>query len=394
MRQPLEMETWFESDVVAKLNATTIPTNEYFIHCNDAAMELKDLFERCIANGDSTSCLLAGARFCGKSTLVRHVLRELVKEGFSFRYVVLSGLILDDDQAGMAEILRSINPQCGNSGNFGDLTKALRELSIPFFVILEEFELFAQRSKQSLLYCLFDACHSGEFPLVVVGETSRFNCIELLEKRVKSRFSQRIITMNGYSSFESFKRAALDWPFLSTSLYPFLSTNETVQKMLNSEWLNTRNPRNVHSQLVKALYSAGNRTEFEMNLQQQKVEDVFLAIAKELTPLCAGLLVCVKRLSAAREKSLTFEAVYSAYRAYVMANEGISPGWSVYCRAFEKLVELGLIAYASSGRNSNIPKEFRPISLCATPNLIDEYFLSSNQLELPTSLLRWAKSDT
>jgi len=386
------MGKWIEPELMARLNGAVIPSNDFFVHCDPALRELKSLFERCITTGESTSCLLTGARYCGKSTLIRHVLRELVKEGFSFRHVTISGLIHSNDQDALAEILQSIQSPYKNSSNC-NLRATLKDLNVPLFVILDEFELFAQHSRQSLLYCLFDACHSCEFPLVVVGETSRFNCIELLEKRVKSRFSQRIIIMEGYSTLDIFKRTVLDWPFHSTLLHSFLITNDTVQKILTSEWLNTRNPKNIHNQFIKALYSSDNQTEFESCLQCQISDDIFLNMAKELTPLCAGLLVCIKKMSGADEKSITFEAAYSAYRAYVMANEGISPDWSVYCRAFERLVELGFVCYVNCGRNTNVPKEFRPISLCITASLIDEYFLSSNQIQLPTSLLRWAKSE-
>jgi len=57
--------------------------------------------------------------------------------------------------------------------------------------ILEDLDVFARRSKQTLLYCLLDALQTSGMQAVVLGTTCRHDCMDLLEKRVKSRFSHR-----------------------------------------------------------------------------------------------------------------------------------------------------------------------------------------------------------
>eukprot|EP00897_Mesotaenium_endlicherianum_P002311 jgi/Mesen1/2107/ME000151S01375 len=57
--------------------------------------------------------------------------------------------------------------------------------------ILDEFDLFAQAPKQCLLYNLLDAMQSSEAQAAVVGVTCRLDADQLLEKRVRSRFSHR-----------------------------------------------------------------------------------------------------------------------------------------------------------------------------------------------------------
>lgn len=57
--------------------------------------------------------------------------------------------------------------------------------------ILEEFDLFCAHHNQTLLYNLFDVSQSAQAPICVLGVTCRLDVIELLEKRVKSRFSHR-----------------------------------------------------------------------------------------------------------------------------------------------------------------------------------------------------------
>lgn len=59
--------------------------------------------------------------------------------------------------------------------------------------ILEEFDLFCGHHNQTLLYNLFDVAQSAQAPICVLGLTCRLDVIELLEKRVKSRFSHRQI---------------------------------------------------------------------------------------------------------------------------------------------------------------------------------------------------------
>lgn len=57
--------------------------------------------------------------------------------------------------------------------------------------ILEEFDLFCAHHNQTLLYNLFDISQSAQAPICVLGITCRIDVIQLLEKRVKSRFSHR-----------------------------------------------------------------------------------------------------------------------------------------------------------------------------------------------------------
>ncbi|CAG2069063.1 unnamed protein product, partial [Timema podura] len=73
--------------------------------------------------------------------------------------------------------------QCLKSGHKG------HSKSVIF--VLEEFDLFCGHHNQTLLYNLFDVAQSAQAPICVVGVTARLDVTELLEKRVKSRFSHR-----------------------------------------------------------------------------------------------------------------------------------------------------------------------------------------------------------
>lgn len=76
--------------------------------------------------------------------------------------------------------------------------KRLLTLSRPTIVLVDAFDLFALHARQALLYCLLDtaqACQSsqGDKGLAIVGLTSRVDVVNLFEKRVKSRFSGRLL---------------------------------------------------------------------------------------------------------------------------------------------------------------------------------------------------------
>ncbi|CAO1620292.1 unnamed protein product [Sympodiomycopsis kandeliae] len=65
----------------------------------------------------------------------------------------------------------------------------------PLLITLDHFDLLTSRPRQALLYCLLDAVQSGTYQpgLAIIGMTRRIDTTDLLEKRVKSRFSHRII---------------------------------------------------------------------------------------------------------------------------------------------------------------------------------------------------------
>jgi origin recognition complex subunit 4 len=87
------------------------------------------------------------------------------------------------------------------------LISALPTLSRPTVLVLESFDLFAIHGRQALLYCLLDtvqSCRAGKDSkgIAVIGVTTRVDTINLLEKRVKSRFSGRMLLTAGPSTLD------------------------------------------------------------------------------------------------------------------------------------------------------------------------------------------------
>jgi len=65
----------------------------------------------------------------------------------------------------------------------------------PVFLFIEDFEVFARRTKQTLLYSLLDLTQSPDIHVAIVVTSTRVDCMDLLEKRLKSRFVSRHITL-------------------------------------------------------------------------------------------------------------------------------------------------------------------------------------------------------
>lgn len=78
----------------------------------------------------------------------------------------------------------------------------------PLIITLDDFDLFTARPRQAMLYCLLDAVQAASYGsgLAVVGLTGRVDTVDLLEKRVKSRFSHRILHVRPPGSWEVFER--------------------------------------------------------------------------------------------------------------------------------------------------------------------------------------------
>lgn len=62
--------------------------------------------------------------------------------------------------------------------------------------VIDEFDMFAAHPRQTLLYNLFDIAQSRKAPVAVLGCTTRLDVVEMLEKRVKSRFSHRYVYLS------------------------------------------------------------------------------------------------------------------------------------------------------------------------------------------------------
>lgn len=119
--------------------------------------------------------------------------------------VQLNGYIQTDDALALKSITRQMHLETAVDGKvfttFADnlaflldcLRSGNRKQSKSVIFVLDEFDLFCGHTNQTLIYNLFDVAQSAQAPICVIGLTRRNDVIEILEKRVKSRFSHRQI---------------------------------------------------------------------------------------------------------------------------------------------------------------------------------------------------------
>lgn len=108
----------------------------------------------------------------------------------------------------------------------GEASKESNQKSkITVIFVFDEIDLFAGPVRQTLLYNLFDMVEHARVPVCIFGCTTKLNVLDHLERRVKSRFSQRLIYMPQIANFEEFQ----------DNIKTLLLTN-SEHKMLDSEW--------------------------------------------------------------------------------------------------------------------------------------------------------------
>ncbi|KAL9049951.1 MAG: hypothetical protein Q9162_006923 [Coniocarpon cinnabarinum] len=219
-------------------------------HLDAQYKQVHQLLSSTITAGQGNSLLLLGARGAGKSALVESVLDELANDpqnvasngSSTFHVIRLDGCIQTDDKLALREIWRQLGREMGvveddgKSRNYADTlasllallshptelapqsqfdmemqseqnqrsTAAKDKVSNAVIFLMSEFDAFAARSRQTLLYNLFDVAQSRKAPIAVLGMSTRMDVAEMLEKRVKSRFSHRYIHVPPARNFEAY----------------------------------------------------------------------------------------------------------------------------------------------------------------------------------------------
>ncbi|KAI7829361.1 origin recognition complex subunit 4 C-terminus-domain-containing protein [Gamsiella multidivaricata] len=432
---------------------------------------------RTIEMGESNSCLILGPRGTGKTMLVRQALQEIEKQfridinrttdhnmdmdvdgRKEFMVIHLNGMVQTDDRMALKEIMRQLSregeSEMGNTNtSFSDslpslltFLKAGTKEQYPIIFILDEFDLFAQHTKQSLLYNLFDVAQSAEWPIAVIGVTCRMDALELLEKRVKSRFSHRHYYTFPPSAYHDYAEVCQNALLLS----PADLEIQSVEGMLMGEDLEDKLIfMNEFNRRVKMLFEDGGFSKvvqriydlmkdvrgfyrlcfgpvaelsethpylqpsqfYDSGLQQRVDNKTELLKGISLLELC--LLIAIKHLVERETITFNFEMVYDEYKDFMdmavvrgtasssLGVQGISSGGTVTTtetvslrlykkavalKAFEHLVEAELLRPAdSSGKG---PKEYRMVRVMLDSSQISDVVLKHR--DCPTVVARWA----
>ncbi|NWI96188.1 ORC4 protein, partial [Pitta sordida] len=401
---------------------------------------LLELLKRTTLQGESNSALLIGPRGSGKSTVLNRALKNLketkqVKE--TLLEVHLNGkwssiaqfhvwfqqfrLLQTNDKVALKEITRQLQLEnvVGDKvfGSFAEnlaflleaLRKGDRSSSRPVLFVLDEFDLFVHHKNQTLLYNLLDVSQSAQTPVTVLGLTCRQDILELLEKRVKSRFSHRQIYLLNSFDFKQYmkifkEKLSLPAEFPDESFaqkwndnVQHLSEDKAVQDVLQNLFHHTKDLRSLHVLLMLAVSTVTVQQPLLTAAQLQEASrhhrnDSRANIVHGLSVLEICLIIAMKHLNEVYDGApFNFQMVYNEFQKFIQrkAHSMYNFEKPVVMKAFEHLLQLELVK----------PLE-RPCARAQREYLLMRLLLDNKQImdalqlypNCPTDVKQWAAS--
>ncbi|KAG7326930.1 hypothetical protein KOW79_010331 [Hemibagrus wyckioides] len=385
---------------------------------------LLELLRRTAVHGESNSVLIIGPRGSGKTMLLQCALRELLdlqEVKTNVLQVHLSGLLQTDDRIALREITRQLQLEnvVGDKvfGSFAEnlvflldaLKKGDKSSSRPVFFILEEFDLFAHHKNQTLLYNLLDVSQSAQAPVAVVGLTCRLDVLELLEKRVKSRFSHRQIHLLSSLTFRQYRDAfrfeltlqddfpdskfSQEWNLGVSKLCEDKSVDEILQKHYNS----CKDFRSLHTLLLLAVSRVSVsdptlRAVDVLEASRMSSADSKSNILHGLSILELCLIIAMKHLNDIYEgEPFNFQMVHNEFKKFLQRKSHSIHNFEkpVVFKAFEHLLQLELIRPVDGGA-CKAQREYQLMRLMLDHTQVMEALQKYPQC--PTDVKQWAVS--
>ncbi|KAG5863340.1 hypothetical protein JTB14_000249 [Gonioctena quinquepunctata] len=407
----------------------SILKNKIFSGYQEERNQVFDLLLRTVQYGESNSALLIGPRGSGKTTLLKDVLSELQKDRkFSENSITvkLHGLVHIDDRLALKSTTSQLHLENVVGGKvFGSFAENMafllaclrtgeKHTSKSVIFVLEEFDLFCSHHNQTLLYNLFDISQSAQAPICVLGITCRLDVIELLEKRVKSRFSHRqIFLFPKQDEAQSDLQHMLDKleRYLILPNSPILKINATAKKLWNTNircLLDDKkfksiiqrlaemdtSDRTLRNVLIKIIFRL-DQDELSLNMFQDEIDllekDDLTQILQDLNVIELCLLIAMKHHDEIYDNQpMNFEMILTRYIKFANANANIQTVQRpVIMKAFEHIQSLELISIISGG-GTKVQKEYQFFKLLITSSQITEAVKKSTGL--PTEVVQWANS--
>ncbi|KAK3003397.1 hypothetical protein RJ639_019392, partial [Escallonia herrerae] len=374
--------------------------------CTARWRKLKFILSSSVVEACNNSVLLLGPRGCGKIAVLELVLEDLFKEFpdmITVFYDNIRSNLMGCCTVMIIVRLRQVSPHVeiarqlcmehelifSKMASFDDnsqfMVAMLQECGLAHktvIFVLDEFDLFTQ-GKQRLLYSLLDAMQSVTSQAVVVGISCRLDADQLLEKRVRSRFSHRKLLFLPPSK-EDLQRllkhilllppdSTLPQDYIvefNTRLLNILAGErfkDIMDKLSNSDpTINNllRFSAVCFMDLKSGFISHENFKAALSSIQRQPK----LECLKDCSILELYILVCMKRLEVKEQESYNFNAVMKEYRSiHESFQTSDHYSRSVCLRAFEHLLQREVIVFLDN-RGHSQSVEFRPVKLLLSPH--------------------------
>ena len=356
----------------------------------------------------NNSILLVGSSGTGKTMAVSRVCNLVDREWNTVKgdpkvgIVRLSGLAFSDEKSAFKEIAKQL---CTNlqlefvkNASFGQnikfllsVLKALADANKAALFILEDFDLFAQTQKQTFLYCLLDSLQKSQSKAIVIGTTCRHDCLELLEKRVRSRFSHRTITLVPPIKAVDENNGALDilksMLTVPSEVYPDGDAAEDHNKKVEiacsdkqvtgliSDLVESSNSVHMLAHIAKkSLLACSIQGQFSAKhlvdaIRSQSMRG-FESNISTLCPLDLAVLAAAHKVRCTRDDGvLNFEMIHHEFRSYFATGNHVDNYSKVAAmKSFEHLISQGLLQYTrrTSGPLRHRDRNFTHVSLQVT----------------------------
>ncbi|RSH91480.1 hypothetical protein EHS25_009779 [Saitozyma podzolica] len=430
---------------------------------NEALQSLVNLLKGTVERGEGNSALIVGPRGVGKTRTVARAL-SLIPSGSKTSPIIvrLSGHAQTNDRLAIREMGRQIADAEGIRSSDADddaqdepnedeeyapttlPSHLLALLTAPspraIIIIIEEFDMFTEHARQALLYCLLDVVQSVKTGPVettgrgvaVIGVTSRTDTLLLLEKRVKSRFSHRVLRVGSPLSpdgrgwkdlmrkvlvpWEPSGRTAnavpsaikaesketrkwmIDWSFA----VDMLLEHEKVVRYLDRLCGLTTDVRNLYRPFIVPISEIiAGQLDFlsipgmaDSVLKQVDGAGWGLANAKlkGLSHPALGVLIVAKHLSYAGRDEFNFAQVEEEYlrfsRTKLVGSGRTRWAIGVLKTAFDHLARLGLLASTSS---ATVKPQFAKVRCTLAPHEIVGWFKGEGANTLGPELGNWGR---
>ena len=392
---------------------------------DDIGQNLKTLFsllEGTVARSEGNSVLLIGPRGAGKTWLLEKAFQK-IDSTFKGRYirVQLNGSIHTDDGLALKEIAAALQieneldekPTLSFASAFSyllDLMRSGDRQSRPVIFVLDEFDCFTQHHNQTLLYNLFDMSQTAHTPIAVIGLTCYLNVIEMLEKRVKSRFSHRqihVFNTLDYQQYTELFKTLLSLPAdFSDNNYQQqwqhhlekLVEDDMMKKVLRRLYEKTVDIWSLKSLMVIPVSRLSADEPFLRSSHFNEASSILhtdtkAALVPSLSVLELTLLVAIRRYMETSSNPFNFEIIYKEYKRFTdRVAHSLDNTKQVVMSAFEHLQSMELI-YPADHRNmksNSLPKQYCRMYLAMSCREVKEAI--QMYPNCPSDLQQWSSS--
>ncbi|KAF6256569.1 origin recognition complex subunit 4 C-terminus-domain-containing protein [Scenedesmus sp. NREL 46B-D3] len=394
----------------------------------DSAVQLKQ----------NASLLVIGEPGIGKTMVLERVLRSsmaqhnIEQDNPTLGAVRLSGVLHCDERTAFQEIARQLcstfNIPFSRSASFDDnlafFKEVLAELQRAFktvVFVIDQLEAFMRAAKQTLLYNVLDALQHSRVQAVVFGVSCYFDVQDMMEKRVRSRFSNRKVFLTGLcaaqqdadESHAAVLASLLHLPeaFAAQEQNRVKQHNSSVQKALGSQEVKAAlqeasmagiTPRELSAVALSCLGALDGQGRQVVGLLPHHVAGALRAWLQQMdgrVPALQGLsvlelcmLVAAQRLEDRGTAVFNFEMLLDEFMKAKQMQLGFLWSRQAAWRAFRDVLDQGLIAFTASRPGSRgMMQRYLPAQLRVAKGELQRGLAGHSHC--PDFLTKWLRGD-